>query len=277
MAAVPAVSAPASMLDSQWNEAQIESALARLQEMHAQLRLLRDAVPRLIDPMLVQQPSPEDLYSTFATNVTTIKSDVKDFSITFQNSESQEILQKAEKSRAESKEDIPSWRVTEHEGWLDVRGVDTSMDIAMGGMNGADPDADQEASIDLDYLRAATERSQKANPSVDFSLDEKSNMIKVECKPSPRQGSVYTVTTSEKTNTHAAIVKAINARTKPKNLEHLLEMLASYTDIRSRRCSKCQRLLDPNAQFPIVRSKKKTKQSDGHYRLAWEAYHTSCN
>lgn len=129
--------------------------------------------------MLVQQPSPEDLYSTFATNLTTIQSDVKDFSITFQNNESQEILQKAEKSRAESQEDIPSWRVTEHEDWLDVRGVDTPMDIAMGGTNGAAPDADQEASTDLNYLRAATERAKKANPSVEFALDEKSKTIKV--------------------------------------------------------------------------------------------------
>lgn len=38
MAAVPAVSDPASRLDNQWTEAQIESALARLQEMHAQVR-----------------------------------------------------------------------------------------------------------------------------------------------------------------------------------------------------------------------------------------------
>ncbi|KAL8895608.1 MAG: hypothetical protein Q9207_008097 [Kuettlingeria erythrocarpa] len=141
MAAAPALSNSAPKLESEWDEARIESALARLQEMHAQLRHLRDAVPRLIDPMLVQQPSPEDLYSTFATNVTTIHSDVKDFSITFQNSVFQEILMKAEKSRAESKEDIPSWRVTEHEDWLDVRGADTPMDAAMGGTNGAVPDA----------------------------------------------------------------------------------------------------------------------------------------
>lgn len=38
MAAVPAVSNPGPKLDSEWDEAQIGSALARLQEMHAQVR-----------------------------------------------------------------------------------------------------------------------------------------------------------------------------------------------------------------------------------------------
>ncbi|KAL8919236.1 MAG: hypothetical protein Q9208_006897 [Pyrenodesmia sp. 3 TL-2023] len=191
MAAVPTLPAvldAAPRLDNQWNEAQTESALARLQEMHAQLRHLRDAVPRLIDPMLVQQPSPEDLYSTFATNVTTIQSDVKDFSITFQNSESQEILHKAEKSRAESNQDVPSWRVTEHEDWLDVRGIDTPKDIAMSGMNGADPGVDQEASTDLNYLRATIEKFKKGHPGVEFFLDEKSKTIKLrsaDVSPSP--------------------------------------------------------------------------------------------
>lgn len=129
--------------------------------------------------MLVQQPSPEDLYSTFATNVTTIHSDVKDFSITFQNSVFQEILQKAENSRAESKEDIPSWRVTEHEDWLDVRGADTPVDSAMGGTHGAPPDASQEASTQLEFLRASTKRFNEANPCIEFSLNEKSKTIKV--------------------------------------------------------------------------------------------------
>ncbi len=129
--------------------------------------------------MLVQQPSPEDLYSAFATNVTTIHSDVKDFSITFRNSVFQEILQKAEKSRAESKEDIPSWRVTEHEDWLDVRGADTSMDSAMGGTNGAAPDPSQEASTELEFLHATTKKFNEENPNIDISLNEKSKTIKV--------------------------------------------------------------------------------------------------
>ncbi len=37
MAAAPAVSNPATRLESEWDEAQIDSALARLQEMHAQV------------------------------------------------------------------------------------------------------------------------------------------------------------------------------------------------------------------------------------------------
>lgn len=129
--------------------------------------------------MLVQQRSPEDLYSAFATNVMTIHSDVKDFSSAFQDDRFRQVLKKAEETRAQSSEDIPGWRVTEHEDWLDVCNVDSPMDIALAGANGADPDASQPMTTDLEDLRTAVEEFKGGNHSVDISLDEHFRTIKV--------------------------------------------------------------------------------------------------
>lgn len=129
--------------------------------------------------MLVSQPSPEGLYNTFATNVTTISSDVKYFSKIHQDNGFQEILKKSEKSRAASDEDIPGWRVMEHEDWLDARNVDTIIDVAIDGTNEADPGVNQEASTELEFLRAAIERLKQGNPSIEVFLDESSRTMKV--------------------------------------------------------------------------------------------------
>ena len=54
------------------------------------------------------------------------------------------------------------------------------------------------------------------------------------------------------------------------------ELLASYSDILTRSCEKCDRLLDTDAQFPIVRTRKRTKASDGMRLTGWLATHSSC-
>ncbi|KAL8646839.1 MAG: hypothetical protein Q9210_005904 [Variospora velana] len=290
MAAVYAVSDPPASMENEWNEAEVQSALARLHDMHIQLRHLRDAVPRLIEPMLVHQRSPEDLYTTFATSVITIRSDLKAFSAAYQEDRYQEVLKRAAESRVQNNEDIPAWKVTEHEDWLDVRKVDSTMDTTPDRTTGIDIGVSPPPTTDPASLRASIERFKQGNPNIEVSLDETTRKMKVvalppqayvhfeiECKSGRDQEPMYTVTTSEKTNMHAAITKAIGSRSQPSNLDHLLEMLASYVDIRSRKCSYCHRLFDPDAQFPVLRSKKKSKQFHGDDKLAWQAYHTSCS
>lgn len=148
--------------------------------MHHQLRHLRDAVPRLIDPMLVQQPSPEDLYTSFASNATAIRSNIKDFSKSFQDDSCTEIFKKAEESRARSNEDIPGWRVTEHEDWLDIRNVDSPLNLGTNRTSGSShPDASQKLTMESEFVRAAIERFKKDNPDIEVFLDVTSGVLKV--------------------------------------------------------------------------------------------------
>lgn len=53
-------------------------------------------------------------------------------------------------------------------------------------------------------------------------------------------------------------------------------MLASYTNLRSSPCVKCKRLMDPNAQFPTVRTRVRTKTADSQHVYQWQAFHKGC-
>ena len=95
------------------------------------------------------------------------------------------------------------------------------------------------------------------------------------------------------TKLHKAMVQMINDRIEAKSLDYVLvsyltvgmglefanatqEMLASYKDVKTRPCDKCSRLLDRNAQFPVVRTRKRAQQPDGLYTKEWLALHQPC-
>ncbi len=60
-----------------------------------------------------------------------------------------------------------------------------------------------------------------------------------------------------------------------RHVDYVQEMLASYTDVRTRPCVKCSRLLDRNGRFPVVRAKKIWKTEEGQPG-EWSALHSSC-
>ncbi|KAL8804853.1 MAG: hypothetical protein Q9182_002347 [Xanthomendoza sp. 2 TL-2023] len=160
-----------------WNEARIGSSIARLQELHARLSGLRDTVSRLVDPMLVQQASPEELYMSFASNATTIKSDIQDFTRLVHDDGSKELFRKAAESRLQNSEDIRGWRVTEHEEWLDVRNVDSLM--ALGTDSTMAPDQEVPRDLTIEEIRATMEQFNNAHSGIDGSLDEVSKALTV--------------------------------------------------------------------------------------------------
>ncbi|KAL8725906.1 MAG: hypothetical protein Q9181_006242 [Wetmoreana brouardii] len=177
MAADVAMSEAPTHPETEWSEARIESAMARFHEMHAQLRHLREAVPRLIDPMLVQQTSPEDLYSTYATNVTVTRSDVNDFSKLYSEDATRELFRQAEKSRAENSEEIRGWKVTEHDDWLDLSRVEIPLNAGANARVGQYKSVDQDVTIE--GLHAAMEKFTKAHPDVEGSFDEDTKTLMV--------------------------------------------------------------------------------------------------
>ncbi|KAI4096748.1 MAG: hypothetical protein LQ344_000888 [Seirophora lacunosa] len=222
MAATTAVAKAPAAMENDWNEAELQSALARLHHMHIQLRHLRDAVPRLIEPMLIQQRSPEDLYTTFAKSVTTIRSDVNTFTAACREDSYQDILRRAAESRTQNSDDVPAWKVTEHEDWLDVRKVDSPMDTTPDQTSAVNTGVHQTPTTDLAVFRAAIERFKQGNPSIEVILDETTRRMKIEWKSVRDREPTYVVTTLEKTNMHAAITKAISSRTQPSSLDYLL-------------------------------------------------------
>lgn len=116
--------------------------------------------------------------------------------------------------------------------------------------------------------------------------------FEIEPKLAPETEAIYNVTCKGDSQFHAAIIRTVAARPRANDLRYLFvrfstrclissakvaqETLASYADVKSRPCLKCRRLLDQNAQFPVVRTRKRTKESDGHFVTQWQAYHVGC-
>lgn len=118
--------------------------------------------------------------------------------------------------------------------------------------------------------------------------------FQIQLNTNPEGHNKYGVDGTEKSKLHRAVLETIRARPRPDDLNYLLvrlklapketysadqtlkEMLASYLDIKSRLCSKCSRLFDRNAHFPVIRSRKRTKQPDGRYASQWLALHRAC-
>ncbi|KAL8879811.1 MAG: hypothetical protein Q9198_002649 [Flavoplaca austrocitrina] len=167
-----------------WNEARVESSMAQLQEMHARLCNLRDTVSRLVDPMLIQQSSPEELYHGFSSNVTRTQTDVQKFAELARSDRSKEIFKRAAESRAQNSEDIRGWRVTEHEDWLDIPGADVPKDVRANEMSTMESNSPPRTSVE--DLSAALEHFKSSHPGADGSFDENSKAIMVLLVGHPR-------------------------------------------------------------------------------------------
>lgn len=133
--------------------------------------------------MLIQQRSPEDLYTTFAKSVTTIRSDVNTFTAACREDSYQDILRRAAESRTQNSDDVPAWKVTEHEDWLDVRKVDSPMDTTPDQTSAVNTGVHQTPTTDLAVFRAAIERFKQGNPSIEVILDETTRRMKVWFNP----------------------------------------------------------------------------------------------
>ncbi|KAL8674125.1 MAG: hypothetical protein Q9168_001462 [Polycauliona sp. 1 TL-2023] len=131
--------------------------------------------------MLLTQTSPEELYHDFARNAAKTQTDVREFTEFVRNDRSRDVFEKAAESRAQNSEDIRGWRVTEHEDWLDVRGVDAPKDVKGDDMTGTDWIPPPQNGIE--DLRAAMERFKKNHPGIDCTLDEHLKAMKITLPP----------------------------------------------------------------------------------------------
>ncbi|MCJ1265590.1 hypothetical protein MMC22_005470 [Lobaria immixta] len=166
--------------EPEWNEDKLVLSLTRLQEMHAQLRYLRETIPRILDPLLIHQSSPEVLYASFSQAAVGAFKDVKDFSKLIEDSRSRTILERAKESRAESSEGITGWKVTEHKDWLDVRREASPKDSA----DGLDDGNSQVNGSSEEDLRAALKKFEGNHAGIETSLATDGSNVMEAIKPS---------------------------------------------------------------------------------------------
>lgn len=272
-------------LEKELDEASIMSSLARLQEVHISLRNLRDTIPKVMDSVLVDPLSPDQLHSNFSQAANGAAQAIKHFTQLMEDSGTKEVMERAKESRTENGEGITGWKVIEHEDWLDVKQEDGNDDVDKE----EEGTAEAGDALGLKDVNEALDKFRSAHVGLEASLIEDSRMVtlhlplpaqinfQIQLNTTPEGPNNYSVDSKDKSKLHRAILEAIRTRPRPNDLNDLLEMLASYLDIKSRPCVKCSRLLDRNAQFPIIRSRKRTKQPDGRFASQWLALHAACN
>ncbi|KAL8631214.1 hypothetical protein Q9189_003059 [Teloschistes chrysophthalmus] len=265
--------------DTDWDETRMESAMARLQEMHVQLR---DAIPQLVNPMLVPHPSPEGLYSNYAQNVATTRSIAKELSDLYHEDETREMFKRGEESRAQNTE-VPIWQVAEHEDWLDVRKVDTPFKTST-----VDSAVKTSQRQTTEAIKATLEKFKEVHSDIESAFDERSRTLKitlpapdhieyaVAIQPEDSADPTYTVTCNKTSKMHTTMMRNINSIASKQDLDHLLDLLGSYKGVRSQRCCECGRVFDRDAQLPLERREQKNKKPDGHHRVQWQPLHSGC-
>ena len=123
--------------DDGWDEAQLEAALARLQQQHLavhpyspfsllprkrllprQLRQLRDTIPSLVRPVHAAHALPELAYAEFAGAANAAGQRLQAFTTALREPSSTEIRTRVANIQEQHGADILSWDVTQHPGWL---------------------------------------------------------------------------------------------------------------------------------------------------------------
>ncbi|MCJ1467629.1 hypothetical protein MMC07_006254 [Pseudocyphellaria aurata] len=284
------------------NEIDIVCSLGYLQEMHDGLRHLRETIPRILDPLLGKKSSPEALYGNFSRAATGAFKDIEEFSGIIDDPRNRSILERARISRAENSEGITGWKVTEHKNWLDMPMKLSPKDSADGLDEGKNR---VNVSDELD-LRAAMKKLEGrfAGIEVSFMPDDSNSMeiflpsaapmrAKVEAKYTQNQPSYVTTLVGKPNILFTPIIEQINNRPNPCELEPLLvsprslhaaldanvgqAMFASYSNLLSSPCIKCNQLFDRGYKFPLARKPKGTKAGSNCQTSQWQALHIECS
>ncbi|KZF22761.1 hypothetical protein L228DRAFT_135470 [Xylona heveae TC161] len=272
-----------------WDEARLEAALERLQEMHIQLRGLRGVLNDVISPLSMSYATPEDLYKRYVNTTKDASKRLESFKLYMNSGDSKEVLERAKSSRAAAQPEQP-WTSTDHPDWFD-REDKTQADTVTAPPTVAETENVNDTEDDM-VVEASPkqiiEEFKGAHGEIITSLEDETGIINVTL-PSPanlhfqldpnsdgQESKEYQVACKGTSRLNMPIFRSIQTHKQSNNLKYMLDMLASYLDVKSRVCARCGRLLDTKAQFPVVRSLRKTKQADETVLKTWEALHEGC-
>ncbi|KAI9833143.1 MAG: hypothetical protein M1819_003765 [Sarea resinae] len=241
----------------------------------------------MIRPLTTNPNQPAQLYKEFEFAASKAAHGVQAFKMLMLQEENRAIIDRAQVSTRENGHPENVWRVTSHPDWYD-------RDEAMADrVVEQDKDAQHNDLINAgdNFMEEGDDGTilanfKNANEKLSLHWNEEQNLIEVHL-PSPANirfeirtdsegPTKYRVTAKGSSNLYASILRSIAARPHPNSLKYLLELLASYHDIKSRPCATCGKLLDKEPQLPSVRRSQATKDTDSHTELLWEAYHEAC-
>ncbi|KAI5457744.1 hypothetical protein BGZ63DRAFT_393701 [Mariannaea sp. PMI_226] len=101
-----------------WDEARLEEAMQQLKLLHIKVRMLRDTVPKMIDPLIQKQPSPAIMFAAFMKSVNDANANVQEFTSLMRSDATKEVFDQVEKSRQANPKGIKPWRHVDHPDWF---------------------------------------------------------------------------------------------------------------------------------------------------------------
>ena len=128
-----------------------------------------------MNSVLLDSLSPDQLHSNFSQAANGAAQAIKHFTQLVEDSKTKEVMEKAKESRAKNLEGISSWKVTEHEDWLDANQENGNDD------SGKEEDVFAEAggSISVESVNAVLEKYHSTHEGIEVSLDEDSRTVTV--------------------------------------------------------------------------------------------------
>ncbi|KAG6159571.1 hypothetical protein E4U22_000966 [Claviceps purpurea] len=104
--------------DEMMDEVQLDHAMKRLKLLYIKARQLRGTIPKMLDPLIQKQPSPDALFNSFVKAVAEAQSNVAEFTELMRDEKSKQIFTHVERSRQEDPLDIVPWRHKDHPDWF---------------------------------------------------------------------------------------------------------------------------------------------------------------
>nr|CDP32653.1 Putative protein of unknown function [Podospora anserina S mat+] len=104
---------------AQQEEEKLEDALYHLNQLHLQLRRLRSALPRMLEPLNTKQPSPEAMYAAFMQSVDSTTKELGSFRDALGSPETKAIWNRVNASQKRDPKGIKQWRAVDDPFWGD--------------------------------------------------------------------------------------------------------------------------------------------------------------
>ncbi|KAI9758867.1 MAG: hypothetical protein M4579_002750 [Chaenotheca gracillima] len=276
-----------------WSVERLEDATFKLKQMHIQLRELRNTIPKMVAPLTKPHNSPDEFFVGFSRSATIAAEEVAAFTRLMRSEPSRTVLEYASASRKMQPNNIRPWMVTEHPDWLDLGshgGKGPAMEVAEIHLENARYEDDL---LDMGYWGLVEKTIQEfrdahADIQVDLSQSEKaitcilpspSNLrFIIDQEPLPEQKTTLRLRCNGSSYLTAAIERSVTAQcTAATGLKALLDLATAYTDIKSRRCDKCETWLKGSPpQLPAIRKIRRSRPEEGQSSVVWDALHEEC-
>lgn len=106
----------ASQIDAE--EKAINLAMKRLKLLHIKERLLRNTIPKMLEPLVQKHPSPDIMYAAFMKSVNDAQGSVKEFAELMKDDTSKAVFDRADKSKEANPLGIVPWKHKDYPDWF---------------------------------------------------------------------------------------------------------------------------------------------------------------